>query len=136
MLPPTLDSNAFKAPHIDLQDCSKGSLRSIPELIDFNAEENPKAVFCYQAIRSENAANGGVVMTVTMEQLRDAIRTCSKRLRNENPDLLTRFVDGEAKPAPVALFMDSDLSLLLHLFSLLALGVPVRCEAQECDSKH
>ena len=36
--------------------------------------------------------------------------------------------------APVALFVESDVGLLIHLFSLMGLGVPVRLHPSESKS--
>jgi hypothetical protein len=54
-------------------------------------------------------------------QLRDAI---SRRCAQLRVDL--QLKPGRKKSAPVALVMDSDVVLLVHLFALMGMGVPVR----------
>jgi acyl-CoA synthetase (AMP-forming)/AMP-acid ligase II len=70
-----------------------------------------------------------------MRQLRAAIWRCSRQLRAELIGIESKddsASPGEeasemvsVRPYPVALFMHSGISLLVYLFSLMALGVPV-----------
>lgn len=117
----------FKPATIDLHEspATDGTrMRSVPELIQYNAETNPKTLFCYQATKPAEGSDPDApppVAAVTMRQLRDAVWRCARRLEAE----LGLAERPAEKSAPVALFMDSDLGLLIHLFSLMALGVPV-----------
>ncbi|GAB1316616.1 hypothetical protein MFIFM68171_06826 [Madurella fahalii] len=122
----------FKAPIInlgsELSASSDQPIRTIPELIEYNARVNPEALFCYQALKSTDASGNPdaapSVAALNMRQLRDAVWHCSQRLRQElGLDHDENRPTG--KSAPVGLLMDSDLGLLIHLLSLLALGVPV-----------
>jgi hypothetical protein len=110
-------------------------IRSVPELVDFNAVTNPDALFCFQAVKAsaslvaETKHEGGFDgMPVTMSQLREAILRC-KDFLTANGVLVVpprKTEDGKLlKSLPVALFMDSDLGLLVHLVALMGLGVPV-----------
>jgi acyl-CoA synthetase (AMP-forming)/AMP-acid ligase II len=130
------DHQSFKAADIDLRSETSASnnqrIRTIPELIEYNARVNPEALFCYQALKSTDTAGGHTdvpppVAAVNMRQLRDAVWRCSQRLRQEL-GLGRESKTPTGKSAPVALFMDSDLSLLIHLFALMALGTPVRSQ--------
>ena len=101
-----------------------GSIRTIPELVEYNARHNSDHVFCVQAEK-----NGKGAQIITYSQLRQAILHCSRWLIHNvhELDLPTRNENGEViKCSPIALFMESDVGILIHLLSLLGLGVPVR----------
>ncbi|KAJ0100687.1 hypothetical protein J7T55_010622 [Diaporthe amygdali] len=128
-------NRGFKAAAIRLkQTASSRGAQTIPELIDYNARVNPDACFCVQAVKPVGARPRNYVI-FTMRQLRYAVLWCSKELRAcltglEITNVSAETVPGpdhtfHVRPDPVALFMDSDISLLVYLFSLLALGVPV-----------
>lgn len=121
----------FQAATINLnQALASGSVQTILDLIDYNARVNPDACFCIQA-HEPGSHQPQDDTHVTMHQLRAAIWRCSRDLRahligiqstdnNAGPN-----EEAVVKPYPVALFMYSDLTLLVYLFSLMALGVPV-----------
>lgn len=118
-------SARFETPGIDLQapdkDCD--AIRTIPELIDFNAKHNPDLLFCEQATKASQNA-----IAITHLQLWHAILRCSTRLIAEIAELKCPSENDEggfAKSQPVALFLESDVGLLIHLFALMSLGVPV-----------
>jgi hypothetical protein len=160
----TPSPHAFRPAPIDLSEAaSRSPIRSIPELIQYNADVNPDATFGYQAVKRTRTRDGDESndrlasahslreMKVTMLQLRNAVWHCTRRLEAEinaakrqvNDRSVALVVNvaetqtyenkgtatGSPERAPVALFMDSDLSLLIHLFALLTLGVPV-CKLQ------
>lgn len=122
---------------------SEATIRTIPELIEHNAHKNRDALFCIQALAIHDAAATSQPASVrlTMRELHAAVLRCSRHLQSEllldagPPDdqTVTRSNgsnndstdEQRRKPAPVALLMGSDLSLVIHLFALLALGVPV-----------
>ena len=106
----------FKRPPVTLLPASaEQAIRTIPELIDYNATHNRDAVFCVQAVKD------AAPVQITFGQLRDAISRRRARLRAE-----LQLDPGPNKSAPVALVMDSDVELLVHLFALMGMGVPVR----------
>ncbi|KAK3369719.1 hypothetical protein B0T24DRAFT_532261 [Lasiosphaeria ovina] len=69
----------FKPATIDLHEspATDGTrMRSVPELIQYNAETNPKTLFCYQATKPAEGSDPDApppVAAVTMRQLRDAV---------------------------------------------------------------
>lgn len=106
----------FKRPPVTLLPASaEQAIRTIPELIDYNATHNRDVVFCVQAVKD------AAPVQITFGQLRDAISRRCARFRAE-----LQLDPGPKKSAPVALVMDSDVELLIHLFALMGLGVPVR----------
>lgn len=106
----------FKRPPVTLLPASaEQAIRTIPELIEYNATHNRDEVFCVQAVKD------AAPVQITFGQLRDAISRRCAQLRAE-----LELDPGPKKSAPVALVMDSDVELLIHLFALMGLGVPVR----------
>ena len=100
------------------------SIRTIPELVEYNARSNADHVFCVQTEKRSNDSQ-----IITYGQLKQAILHCSRWLVNNVHDLglATKSENGEViKGKPVALFMESNVGILIHLLSLLSLGVPVR----------
>ena len=125
----------FQAATINLkQPGASGSMRTILEVIDHNARVNPDACFCIQA-HEPTPGQPRDATHVTMRQLRAAIWRCTRQLRAGLIGIQSKddsaSPGGEAsktvpvRPYPVALFMHSGISLLVYLFSLMALGVPV-----------
>lgn len=101
------------------------SIRTLPELLEYNAKHNPTYLFCQQVRR----CNGSLqLLDVTHGQLRDAVLGCQGWLREIVKELelpYPRENDRVAKGPPVALFMESDVGLWVHLLALMGLGVPV-----------
>ena len=113
---------SFERPPVTLLPASaEQPIRTIPELIDYNATHNPDLLFCVQAVKD------AVPVQITFGQLRDAISRRCARLRVE-----LQLIPGPKKSAPVALVMDSDFELLVHLFALMGMGVPVREISMAC----
>ncbi|KAL2163194.1 hypothetical protein VTH06DRAFT_5250 [Thermothelomyces fergusii] len=103
-------------------------IASLPDLIDFNAEHNPEHVFCLQTSAAPDrgpAAAGRVgkpafeSRAVRFRELKAAVATCAARLSN------LRQRDDQGKPKTLALFLESDVGLFVHLAALLSLDVPV-----------
>lgn len=117
---------AFKPANLDLkQHSASSSVRTIPELIEYNAKVNPDALFCVQALKPQDEESKSASQ-VTMRQLRNAVWQCSGDLRGWLVGIDDSSNEGQAhvKPDPVALLLDSDIGLLINLFSLISLGVP------------
>lgn len=126
---PLRSKRAFEPADIDLkQSLASAPIRTIPELIEFNAKANPDSLYCVQALKTQDGETKRASQ-VTMRQLRNAIWRCSGDLRawliGLDDSSATNESRTHVKPDPVALLLDSDLGLLLHLFSLLSLGVPI-----------
>lgn len=91
------------------------SIFTLPDLVDFNAQHNPDHVFCYQARKRDD---GSVhLIEITHKRLRDLVLCCQSWLRSHAADHIS-------KSRPVALFMESDVGLWIHMLALLGLGVP------------
>ncbi|KAI9375907.1 hypothetical protein BJX61DRAFT_548427 [Aspergillus egyptiacus] len=103
-----------------------GSIRTLPELIEFSADANPDHIFCLQAKRNPDSQWPSLV-PVSNLQLKQAISRCAGWLRSHiTLELPTVGHDGLVrKGRPVALFMESDLGLWIYEMALMGLGVPV-----------
>jgi acyl-coenzyme A synthetase/AMP-(fatty) acid ligase len=95
-------------------------IKSTIDLIDFNAEHNPNALFCIQMEEHD------VLLEISYKTFRDMISR-SQAWVEENIHTVGRDESNKmSKPHSIALFMDSDVGLLAYLFALMGLGIPVR----------
>lgn len=119
---------------LDQHSSSPSTIRSLPDLIEYNARENPSHVFCVQFKQSKAGAAAGLgFVNVTFEELKEAIDRCCLWLLQHIPDAhqAESSSDGSVrKSAPVALFVESDLGLFIHVAALLTLNIPVILETQ------
>ena len=119
--------STFRRAKIDLQSSEASEVTTVLELIDFNATYNPGHRFCIQALRT---ASGGPFdfLSLTHAQLKLSIQQCSDWcLANVSALKLPQIADDGTvcKGPPVALLMSSEVSLFIHVLSLISLGVPV-----------
>jgi hypothetical protein len=101
------------------------AIQSLPDLINFNADHNPDHVFALQEVRQ-----GGkyVKLTpVTFSELKLAATTCAHLIRKRLPGWPPNATGGNESETrrPVALFLESDINLFVHLAALLYLNIPV-----------
>jgi hypothetical protein len=128
------NSSVFKRPKIDLfelpesvETTSAWRINSLPDLIRFNALNNPHHVFCVQSkgIGIGNSDSS----SITFLELAHAVEQCCDwilaNIETACPDEL-RADGSPAKGRPTALFMESDVSLFIYLAALLTLNVPVK----------
>jgi acyl-CoA synthetase (AMP-forming)/AMP-acid ligase II len=104
-------------------------ITSLPDLVAFNARQNPDHVFCIQAQssrkveESDNAEPAYQGVQITFSQLGRAIHSCANWLSTT----ITTNQNSE-KPEdipPVALYQESDVGLFIHLVALQSLNIPV-----------
>lgn len=101
------------------------SVRTVPELVDFNAVHNADYIFCYQA-RKDDSGNAHLV-SITHSEFRDAVLSCQEWLKSTIDNLQLPVLQDNgviSRSTPVALFMESDIGLFVHIVALLGLGVP------------
>ncbi|KAL8829339.1 MAG: hypothetical protein Q9191_002068 [Dirinaria sp. TL-2023a] len=120
-------SVGFQRASIGFTDEGKQNIRNIPELIDYNAKFNPDHLFCVQAQKALNDGSAGLLY-VTHGQLKQAILCCSRWLKSfldelALPKATKEGVDNRKGP-PIALLLDSDINLLVHVYALISLSVP------------
>ena len=104
-------------------------IRTVPELIEYNARVNPDHPVCLQAQWATDPFKKELdLLTISHLQFKHAILRCSEWLKESVGSLeLVKVSSGGRviKGRPVALFMGSDVGLLFHLFALMGLGIPV-----------
>jgi hypothetical protein len=132
MAPSTINgSQPFLRAQFDLVGSSEilksQAIRSIPDLIRFNAERNPTHTFCLQAQKLVSGQNFKF-KSVSFFKLEEAVRGCCEwivsNIDGTVPAALTR--EGPIKKSrPVALLMESDICLFIYVAALLSINVPV-----------
>ena len=128
----TMTLYPFKAAEISLESVDHGgtSIRTVPQVLQYNSQANPDHPFCFQLRKpKETATSESDLFAITHLQLRQAVSRCSAWLLARITEIILPKKDLEnqmIKGPPVALLMESDIGILFHLFSLMSLGVPVR----------
>ncbi|KAK2749609.1 putative NRPS-like protein biosynthetic cluster [Myotisia sp. PD_48] len=122
-------STGFTQASIHLQSSQdiKDQILTVPQLVEFNAKQNAHHFFCIQTQKTGQPA-AEQLLHITHGQLKNAVLGCQEWLLDNINELHSPYVgnDGKLKKnSPVALFMESDIGLLVHLLALMGLGVPV-----------
>ncbi|KAJ6069443.1 hypothetical protein N7499_011330, partial [Penicillium canescens] len=101
------------------------AIQSLPDLIDFDADHNPDHVFALQEVRQ--GVNYVNLTPVTFSELKLAATTCAHLIRKRLPGGPSKATGGDESETrrPVALFLESDINLFVHLAALLYLNIPV-----------
>jgi len=98
---------------------------TLPDIVNFNAEHNPDFTFCHQ-VRKNGAEER--VLSITHLNLRNAVLRCQSWLM-ENVSAIGDFAHHHSvltgSRRPLALFMESDVGLWIHVLALLGLDIPV-----------
>ncbi|KAJ8133349.1 hypothetical protein O1611_g272 [Lasiodiplodia mahajangana] len=106
----------------------RSDISSLPELIRFNALENPHHTFALQAEPNATGHAGKDdysygVSEITFEQLDEMVRGCATWVRkvvvptNQDTEL------GQQRP--VAIYVENSVGLFIHLAALLSMEIPV-----------
>ena len=112
----------FVPPKISLDPATQSGIRTLPDLVDFNAENNPQHLFCLQVQRD----NGFI--PVSYKKLRHAIVRCQAWLEELDINLHSPVVGtgGHVKRcAPVAILMKSHVGLAIYVLACMGIGIPV-----------
>lgn len=118
----------FITPNIDLRPTAQTTLRTLPELVKFNVKNNPTHLFCLQVEKKKPNNVGSSFVKVNYKKLEQAIFRCQRWVGTQIPGVGPPAQGGlgtAAKPAPVALLMESDLGLAVYLLTLMGMGIPV-----------
>ena len=117
---------------LDEEHATADTIRSLPDLIHFNAIHNPHFLFCIQFNQSKRRPVEQEIgeIHVTFSELATAIEQCCvwilSKVKEIHPARLTS--DGSVqKGPPVALFLESDVTLFVYIMALLTMNVPVGC---------
>lgn len=120
---PTETSPTFQRASLDLHT-SSCAIRTVPELIEYNASQNPNYLFSIQT-KNLGESDSQEFLTISHLQLEQAILRCSSWLLTTVGELKLPFkvADGSVvKCSPIALLAESDFRLLLEMLSLVSLG--------------
>ena len=128
----TSPPSRFLRAHIDLESPIASGISTVPHLIEHNARHNPHHGFCIQAQKhskpTAGLSTGPQLLSISHSQFKRAIATCQTRLLETVLELELPSIGksgSTSKGPPIALFVESDVGLLAHLFALMGLGVPV-----------
>ena len=129
-------ATSFSRANINLRTQDKTSIQAVPELIEYNATHNPHYTFCIQAQKQDQDARPRL-LSISHLQLKLAISRCQAWLVKTVLELKLPSSNNEgtvSKGPPVAIYVESDVGLLIHLFSLMSLGVPVSSHSNPGDA--
>lgn len=128
----TMNSSTYKLPLFTTTTPPHptAAIRSVVELIDFNAENNPSHLFCLQ-IELHNNDGKPALLRITYKIFQHMIKQCQNWIEDHIPEARQAIAKGNhpgscVKKSAIAILVDSDLGLLVHLFALMGLGIPVR----------
>ncbi|KAI1172123.1 hypothetical protein F4777DRAFT_593123 [Nemania sp. FL0916] len=102
-------------------------ISSLPDLIRFNARENPHHIFALQSeLKSATRAGGEEdsygVSQITFEQLDAMVRACVDWIRKV---ITSSDQDADSsEQSPVALYVESGVGLFVYLAALLSMDIP------------
>lgn len=107
-------------------DVAGSDISSLPDLVRFNARKNPNHIFALQSEISQDESygkreNSYKASKITFSQLEELIRRCAGWLRST----VTSARQNGDSDTPVALYLESDIGLFIHLVALLSIDVPV-----------
>jgi hypothetical protein len=124
-------SQNFKLPNFDVSSppTKHTQLKTIAQLLDFNAKNNPNYIFCVQAERPLDDVKGPPLLRLTHKSFQAMTLNCQIWTQEHVKELQIPILDEKgtiAKGAPIALLLDSDIGLLAYFFALAGLGIPVR----------
>lgn len=106
-----------------------GTIRSLPDLIEFNAIHNSSHLFCVQAEEDSHeshptdCASEWRLRSITFGALKGAVDACCVWLSKNIPQDSERTLSQ--KMAPVALYLESDVGLFIYVAALLKMNIPV-----------
>ena len=98
-------------------------IRSLLDLVDFNAFHNPDLLFGLQESKTS-----GDLRHITYKELAQAVGRCIGWLNDQNLNHISNKLNRpefQAKPPPVALLMNSDVNIFIYVLALMRLGIPV-----------
>ena len=121
--PPFSLTSSNVPPPNGFNNIHSSKIRTILDLVDLNATHNAEHTFCLQQLKNEPD-----LVPITFQRLLNLIDSVAVWLCENGIVEPQGNVYGEGnmeKPAPVALLMGSDISILTHMLALMKLGIPV-----------
>lgn len=116
--------------HLDEKQATADTIRSLPDLIHFNAVHNPHFLFCIQFNQSKSGPVEKIIgeINVTFSELATAIEQCCVWILSKVKGIHSARLasDGSVqKGPPVALYLESGVTLFVYMMALLTMNVPV-----------
>ncbi|KAI8945076.1 hypothetical protein F4801DRAFT_598379 [Xylaria longipes] len=107
-------------------DILESEISSLPDLIRFNAQENPHHIFALQselnvAAHTERKEDSYGVSQITFEQLDKIVRGCAGWIRQAA--ISTNRGTELGEQGPIAIYVENSVGLFLHLAALLSMNV-------------
>jgi len=102
-------------------------IRSLPDLVHFNAINNFEHIFCLQSKQSQDLTRFDST-SITFRQLAQAVEQCCLWILANIDDAHAPVLGDDGivgKAPPIALFLESDVGLFIYLTALLSLNIPV-----------
>ncbi|KAI0103345.1 hypothetical protein GGR51DRAFT_573268 [Nemania sp. FL0031] len=108
----------------DVESGEQSDISSLPNLIRFNARENPHHTFALQSeLNVDTGRDGYGVSKITFEQLDGMVRGCASWIREE---VISTNGDAElGRQRPIAIYIENSVGLFIHLVALLSMDIPV-----------
>lgn len=134
-----LRCNGFKRPVFDPKPSmplsagdNSQSISSLPQLIQFNARENPDHIFALQTELNKDGPTGErknaySAVEITFKQLDEMVCCCADWIQRVAVPVNQH--GGLAGQQPIAIFLESGVGLFLHLAALLSLDIPVKSQS-------
>ena len=94
-------------------DRFQDGIKSISDLIAFNARENPSRLFCLQGQRDSDT------ISISFSQLEEAVQTCCLWLLE-----CVSHEDSVSRPS-VAIFLDTDIVIFIYIAAILRCNLQV-----------
>lgn len=113
---------AFKRPKVTLDTRAELGVRTLPELVDFHAAENPQHLFCLQVEKNNTS------VPVSYARLQNAIARCQIWLKDQAIGLHTPIMGTDGlvrKCAPAAILTESHVGLPIYVLACMGMGIPV-----------
>lgn len=113
---------------------SRESINSLPELLSFNARNNGENVFCAQAKTQQGPVRSFDLTEVTFLELALSVENCCAWIQEKTQGAHRTEINSAGqvvKGGPIALLMESDLTLFIYIAALLTLNIPVYPRAKE-----
>lgn len=127
----SISQDCFQRAHFNVSitnDKQDVDINNLPELILFNAINNSHKAFCAQSRSQPGSRKKFDFIEITYRDLGLSIENCCARILDTIRAVHEAVVgkDGAVKKSePIALLLESDLTLFIYLAALLTLNIPV-----------
>ena len=125
-------TSTFNPPNVSFDDdIDSDGLRTLPELVEYNARVNGNYTFAFQAYKGEGHSEDTLHYHQLSHELVGAyVKHClvwfQQHVQLDRTDFVPNKIQaGPPKPRPVALLMDSDVTYFSLMVAIIAQGIPV-----------